>query len=149
MLIAKLSLYGITEPFLSWLRSYLIGRFQQVTVNGFLSDILPSGVPQGVHLSPLLFAIFIFDIGVCFKYCNHQLFSDNLKTYANVLTANDHYKIQDDLNRFGEWCRLEFINRNTDDFINEIFLKTLFTWAHFRILFNHFESFSNRSNRSV
>jgi len=149
VLIAKLSLYGITEPFLSWLRSYLIGRFQQVKVNGFLSDILPSGVPQEVHLSPLMFAIFIFDIRVCFKYCNHQLFSDNLQTYANVLTANDHNKIQDDLNRFVEWCRLEFINRNTDDFINEICLKTLFTWAHFRILFNHFKSFSNRSNRSV
>jgi len=71
VLIAKLSLYGITESLLSWLRSYLIVRFQQVQINGFLSDILPvpSGIPQGGQLSSLLFEIFILDIGVYFKYC--------------------------------------------------------------------------------
>lgn len=56
VLIAKLRLFGIYDPLLSWFSSYLIYRSQQVIINGFLSDIFSvlSGVTQGGHLSPLL-----------------------------------------------------------------------------------------------
>jgi hypothetical protein len=115
MLIAKLRLYGISDPLITWLHSYLTDRSQQVKVNGSLSDTIqvPSGVPQGGHLSPLLFVIFILDIGNCFKYCRYQLFADDLKIYANILSPIDHCKIQDDLNRFSEWCRLNGLKLNT------------------------------------
>jgi hypothetical protein len=115
VLIAKLKTYGITDQLLTWISSYLMNRFQQVKINGFLSNKIPvpSGVPQGGHLSPLLFALFILDIGACFKYCKYQLFADDLKIYANVVTIDDHYKIQDDLNRFCDWCFSNGLKLNT------------------------------------
>ena len=114
VLIAKLKIYGITDQLLTWLSSYLANRFQQVKINGFLSNKIPvpSGVPQGGHLSPLLFALFILDIGACFKYCKYQLFADDLKMYANVKTINDQYKIQEDLNRFCDWCHSNGLKLN-------------------------------------
>jgi sarcosine oxidase/L-pipecolate oxidase len=70
ILIAKLRLFSLTDPFIFFIHSYLINRIQQVKINGFLSDTIkvPSGVPQGGHLFPLLFAIFILDTKLCFKY---------------------------------------------------------------------------------
>jgi hypothetical protein len=74
---------------------------------------VPFDVPQGGHLSPLLFAIFILDIKSCFKYCNYQLFANDLKVYAHVISGNYYYKIQEDLNRFVEWCCLNGLKLNT------------------------------------
>jgi retron-type reverse transcriptase len=60
-LIKILDNLGIGDPLLSWLASYLNSRRQFVSINGVLSDlcIIPSGVPQGGHLSPLLFILFV------------------------------------------------------------------------------------------
>ena len=56
---------GLRDKALSWFKSYLAGRTQQVSVNGSLSDkfSLSCGVPQGSCLGPLLFtASSLFDI---------------------------------------------------------------------------------------
>lgn len=99
LLLAKLRLYGISNPLLSWFNSYLSDRTQQVKINEFLSDpfLAPLGVPQGGHISPLLFAIFIMDIGNCFTYCDHFLFADDLKFFASVSSFDDCSLIQKDL----------------------------------------------------
>jgi len=64
VLIAKLRLFGIHDPLLSWFSSYIDDRSQQVKINGFLSDsfLVPSGVPQGGHLFSIS-ALFHFPIG--------------------------------------------------------------------------------------
>ena len=61
------SMLGIRGSALSWFRSYLEGRSQQVSINGTLSRRfeLSCGVPQGSCLGPLLFTIYfskLFDI---------------------------------------------------------------------------------------
>jgi hypothetical protein len=60
-LIYQLKKLGIGNPLLSWLQSYLSNRRQFVKVHGTPSELthIPSGVPQGGHLSPLLFILFI------------------------------------------------------------------------------------------
>ena len=60
LLIKKLALYGFDDSFLSWVRSYLSGRSQCVVIEGCLSKLLPvpTGVPQGSILGPLLYTIF-------------------------------------------------------------------------------------------
>ena len=80
-LLSKLNSLGINEPLLSWFQSYLRGRTSKVVVSGYSSDPFPvnSGVPQGSHLAPLLFNIFINDIGQCLKNSTYILFVDDLK----------------------------------------------------------------------
>ena len=60
LLVEKLRLFGFTEESLSWVTSYLSDRSQTVYIEGFFSKILPvpTGVPQGSILGPLMYIIF-------------------------------------------------------------------------------------------
>jgi hypothetical protein len=55
---------GIGELFLSWFSSYLYCHYQWVKLLGVKSNVYlaTSGVPQGGHLSPLLFFLLINSI---------------------------------------------------------------------------------------
>jgi len=60
----KLEVYGITGKLLVWFRRFLMGRHQCVQVNGTLSswERVSSGVPQGLVLGPLLFALYVNEL---------------------------------------------------------------------------------------
>ena len=53
-LLIKLSSYGIKYELLAWLNSFLVGRCQCVSIDGFFSELstVVSGVPQGTVLYP-------------------------------------------------------------------------------------------------
>lgn len=71
-----------------------------------------SRATQGDHLSPLLFNLFINDIGHSFHYYKFLLFSDDLKLYISVLSIDDCTKLQHDLNNFQIWCMNNGLNIN-------------------------------------
>ena len=75
--------YEIRGNVLSWFKSYLCGRSQYVSVNGFPSDLLPNtfGVLQGSVLAPLLFVLCVNDLPNISKVLELYLFADDTSIY--------------------------------------------------------------------
>ena len=99
LLIEKLKLYGFTPGALGWVESYLKGRFQAVYIESFLSRVqpVPTGVPQGSILGPLLYTIFTNELPELIhdhqakdtKYFNmHCSMCGNLCCYADDSTVS-------------------------------------------------------------
>ncbi|CAD6222047.1 GSCOCG00005308001-RA-CDS, partial [Cotesia congregata] len=104
ILIAKLNSYGVEGTALEWLHSYLADRFLQVRVDGYLSEEYEatSGVPQGSHLGPLLFNIFINDI-VNNIQSECLLYTDDLKIYRTISNDSDIQLLQKDIDMLSTW----------------------------------------------
>ena len=85
---------------LSWIKTFLSNRTENVSVNGVLSSWRPvvSGVPQGSVLGPVLFILLINDIS-CSVQSNLRLFADDCVLYREVVTHLDCLVLQQDLHR--------------------------------------------------
>lgn len=105
LLLQKLCSLGIHGDLLRWVRSYLSNRCQAVVLGGYKSDYIniPSGVPQGSHLGPLLYNAYIFDISNCFSYASHLLYADDKKIFIKVHSVNDCELLQQDLNKLFDY----------------------------------------------
>ena len=75
----KVAKIGIRGKALLWLKSYLEGKSQFVTVNEVTSKLqdVMFGVPQGSILGPLLFIIYMNDLEKVGKVIKPTLFSDD------------------------------------------------------------------------
>ena len=102
ILLARLAEVGVSGTLLDWIQSYLTGRSQFVQIQGFCSDRFAptSGVPQGSHLGPLFFIVYINKIRSCFQHCNILLYADDLKIFNRIHSISDCMNVQADLNRF-------------------------------------------------
>lgn len=113
ILLGKLKSYGIDGKLLDWFETYLSNRHLRVVFNGsFSAPFTPhSGVPQGSVLGPLLFNIFINDLGKQLKN-SYLLFADDLKIYNKIQSLNDVIELQNDLNRLSLWCKQNKLHLN-------------------------------------
>lgn len=115
ILCSKLGAMGITDPLLSWFRSYLSTRTQIIKYNNVYSEPyeVNSSCPQGGHLSGLLFNIYINDL---ISYINHDihswLFADDFRMCRVVRGTADREALQASLDSLVLWCEANRMKLN-------------------------------------
>ena len=90
----------------NWIQSWLGNRKQRVVLNGSQSAwaTVPSGVPQGSVLGPLLFIIYINEIDSAVDVLHCLLkFADEAKGIHKVNNDSDAEKLQKDLDNLFKW----------------------------------------------
>lgn len=115
ILSKKLEIFGFSQLLKSLCVSYLSERHQYVKYHGYTSPkfVASSGVPQGSVLGPLLFVLFINDIGNDLS-CSHLIYADDLKLYKEILSLDDCFELQSDLDKIHAWCVVNRLSLNTE-----------------------------------
>lgn len=135
IMLRKLSHYGIKGAMLKWVQSYLVNRTFQVKVAGEISRVYraSSGVPQGSNLGPLLFIIFINDIGKGIQ-SKLLMFADDVKLCAKMNNWNDYVMLQQDIDRLCHWATKNRMPLNLEKTIVATYSrKTIVTKYEYRI----------------
>ena len=105
-LLHKIHHYGITGKTNMWIKSWLCNRQQRVVLDGSASADSPvlSGVPQGTVLGPLMFLLYVNDIGAKVSpQTSIKLFADDCLLYRTINSDADERQLQQDLDTMIEW----------------------------------------------
>ena len=96
--------FGMSGCITTWIEFFLIGRTQQVVVNGATSSstIVTSCVPEGIVLGPLLFLLYINDPPDNIS-TSARLFADDCILYTPIGTQNNSSLLQNDLLKLQKW----------------------------------------------
>ena len=106
ILMDKLRYYGITGKELDWFSSYLRKRQQYTVVDQSSSSLsnVNFGVPQGGILSPILFLIYVNDIGRCSDSGRSVLFADDTNLVMSGSNIPDLFQIaRESLVEYKRW----------------------------------------------
>jgi hypothetical protein len=115
ILCNKLESYGLRGKSNDLIKSYLGGRSQFVSIDGFDSEVrsVTCGVPQGSSLGPLLFLIYINDVRLCLSKtsCGHFA-DDTFVLYSSKKPKTLETVINNELKEVIKWLRLNKLSLN-------------------------------------
>ena len=105
--VAKLERLGFSGSLLNWLSSYLTGRVMTVKIGDELSQPynINSGVPQGSHLGPFIFLLYVNDVNFLLE-CLKLSYADDFKLFQIISLKSDTLKLQQQIDIFSDWCKL-------------------------------------------
>ena len=123
MLLQRLEVcFGIKETALEWIRSYLTGRTQKVSVGKVMSSpvALSFGVPQGSVLGLILFTLYTCPLGsICTKHdINYHTYADNQQIYLSFKPSKDKEncirRLEMCISEIREWMIVNKLKLNDD-----------------------------------
>lgn len=126
ILLWKLRVIGFKGKLINWIESYLQDREQVVTFGNSYSNPIrvTSGVPQGSHLGPVLFLLFINDLPNSLSNSRLLMYADDVKIFRTFENENDHTKLQEDLTSFLSWCCVNMMELNFKKCKHMVFSRT-------------------------
>lgn len=115
VLLRKLRTFGLPSNLVNWISSYLSNRNQFVKLGSAESRnfMVSSGVPQGSHLGPLLFLLFINDLpSIATDDTLISMFADDVRIAKTIRSPNDALILQATINRLKDWCSSNDLHLN-------------------------------------
>ncbi|XP_072050129.1 uncharacterized protein [Amphiura filiformis] len=112
VLINKIIQMGVRRNIIPWICDFLHHRQQCVRYNSDLSNyvFLNGGVPQGTKFGPIGFQIIINNAAIG-SHSQYWKYVDDL-TFAENRKIGEKGGLQDDLNDFSEWARINQLKLN-------------------------------------
>lgn len=127
ILVHKLGTYGVNNQLCKIFLNYLMERKNFVRIMGHHSKpyVAFSGVPQGSILGPILFNVFINDLGSCVRHSHILQYADDIKLFRQVSSIYDCEMILEDVNAVHHWCCRNLLTLNPKKTVVMSFSKKL------------------------
>ena len=118
LLLHKLKQMGVKGKLGRWIQNFLKGRTNEVLVDDqkSLKFLLKSGIPQGSVLGPILFLIYISDIGDKLNV-EPLVYIDDTKAIKKIHNEDDVEKLQEDISKLHEWGKRNNMEFNNGKFV--------------------------------
>lgn len=127
LLLFKLDQMGFSNTLLKWINSYLKNRKQCVKYRDVTSSNINvlSGVPQGSHLGPLLFTLFINDLPTALQFSKSLMYADDVKILFSFNNRCTQSLLQADINNFTTWCDINLMDLNINKCKYMVFTRSI------------------------
>ena len=97
---------GISDTLLDWMNDFLQGRQMRTVIRGTVSQSrnVTSGVPQGSVLAPIMFLVYVNDLGEDLSENSYiNMFADDAKIQRRIKNTSSCEELQEDINKIKTW----------------------------------------------